>query len=680
MELAPADIEWRQGIPYSLEYEEFYWSPSNGLEKSAYVFLQKNNLPLRWKKLSTNDHSFSIAETGFGAGLNFLNCCELWLKTAPNHCTLNYFSSESSPLTKADLEKALCQWPSISAHSQQLIEHYPPAVRGFHHIELYGGRITLCLMLGDAQVMFSELGESIDQRNSFYNRKAIDVWFIDGFSPEKNPAMWGSDLCKTIANLSSTETTLTACSNLTQVVKSFVASGFSVAYDDELTRKYQMISATFKAHSADSKDFTHSARGANQWHLNHAPNRPLSQQPSVTIIGAGIAGCTTAAALSKRGYKVTMIDRHATAGQEASGNQQAIIYPKLSVRDDPLPRINLAAITLASRYYQEFWAHGLGQQCGVLVIPEDENQRYQFEQLGEHFQHQKTLVRLVDNREMLDIAGIPLDASKGLYFSELGWLPPASVCQQLLKTHNISIIKGDVARLFRNSVSGHWELFDGQEQQLMHSDIVVIANAYDCEKLEQTEFLGITKLRGQVTELPITSDSLALKTVICGEGYIAPPNQGSHGCGATYNKTIDSKELRIQDHQTNLDQIAKTDQGIRRALGTVELDKLNGRANFRCTTRDYLPIVGPVPDVSTMLETYKFLRSDARKNSPAMGTYHPNLYVNCGMGSRGLGYAPLTAEILAAEIHQQLGPLERELRQAMHPSRFLIRDLKKKRI
>ena len=535
-------------------------------------------------------------------------------------------------------------------------------------------------MLGDAQFMFSELGESIDQKNAFYNRKAIDAWFIDGFSPEKNPAMWGSDLCKTIANLSSTETTLTACSNLTQVVKSFVASGFSVAYDDELTRKYQMISATFKAHSADSKDFTHSARGANQWHLNHAPNRPLSQQPSVTIIGAGIAGCTTAAALSKRGYKVTMIDRHATAGQEASGNQQAIIYPKLSVRDDPLPRINLAAITLASRYYQEFWAHGLGQQCGVLVIPEDENQRYQFEQLGEHFQHQKTLVRLVDNREMLDIAGIPLDASKGLYFSELGWLPPASVCQQLLKTHNISIIKGDVARLFRNSVSGHWELFDGQEQQLMHSDIVVIANAYDCEKLEQTEFLGITKLRGQVTELPITSDSLALKTVICGEGYIAPPNQGSHGCGATYNKTIDSKELRIQDHQTNLDQIAKTDQGIRRALGTVELDKLNGRANFRCTTRDYLPIVGPVPDVSTMLETYKFLRSDARKNSPAMGTYHPNLYVNCGMGSRGLGYAPLTAEILAAEIHQQLGPLERELRQAMHPSRFLIRDLKKKRI
>ncbi|MFT7112876.1 MAG: tRNA 5-methylaminomethyl-2-thiouridine biosynthesis bifunctional protein, partial [Porticoccaceae bacterium] len=120
--------------------------------------------------------------------------------------------------------------------------------------------------------------------------------------------------------------------------------------------------------------------------------------------------------------------------------------------------------------------------------------------------------------------------------------------------------------------------------------------------------------------------------------------------------------------------------GIGRAIGTVQLNKLEGRANFRCTTRDYLPIVGPVPDVSAMLETYESLRVDARKDSPVMGTYLPNLYINCGMGSRGLGYAPLTAEVLAAEIHQQLGPLERELRKAMHPSRFLIRDLKKKRI
>ena len=352
----------------------------------------------------------------------------------------------------------------------------------------------------------------------------------------------------------------------------------------------------------------------------------------------------------------------------------------MSIRDEPLPRINLAAITLASRYYQTFWNRGLGQQCGVLVIPEGERQRKQFEQLGQHFYHQKSLVRLVDNAQMEAIAGISLDTSHGLYFSKLGWLPPATICQEILKDHNIALVQGDVAQLFRNKSTGQWELLDANGAQLSHSDIVVVANAYDCGKFEQTNFLGITKLRGQVTELPVTDDSQSLKTVICGEGYIAPSNKGTHGCGATYNKAIDSTELRIQDHQTNLDQITKTDQGIGRAIGTVQLNKLEGRANFRCTTRDYLPIVGPVPDVSAMLETYESLRVDARKDSPVMGTYLPNLYINCGMGSRGLGYAPLTAEVLAAEIHQQLGLLERELRQAMHPSRFLIRDLKKKRI
>ena len=677
MELAAADIQWRQGMPYSLDYEDFYWSLPNGLAESFYVFLQQNDLPSRWNNLKAADQSFSIGELGFGTGINFLNCCELWLKTAPTNCTLHYFSAEPVPLKTADLAKVFEQFPSLSAHGQALIDSYPPAVKGFHSIELYEGRINLCLMVGDAQEMFNALGESVDQRHSVYDKKPIDTWFLNGFSPEKNPAMWQKELCKTIASLSSTETSLTTYLTESEVTKSLNTAGFSVNYKQGFADKYQMISATL---NASLKNYSDNARGTNQWHLNQLPSRPLSRQPSVTIIGAGIAGCTTAAALSKRGYNVTIIDRHAKAGQEASGNQQAIIYPKLSIRDEPLPRINLAAITLASRYYQTFWNRGLGQQCGVLVIPEGERQLKQFEQLGQHFYHQKSLVRLVDNAQMEAIAGISLDTSHGLYFSKLGWLPPATICQEILKDHKIALVQGDVAQLFRNKSTGQWELLDAKGEQLSHSDIVVVANAYDCEKFEQTNFLGITKLRGQVTELPVTEDSQSLKTVICGEGYIAPPNKGTHGCGATYNKAIDSKELRIQDHQTNLDQITKTDQGIGRAIGTVQLNKLEGRANFRCTTRDYLPIVGPVPDVSAMLETYESLRVDARKDSPVMGTYLPNLYINCGMGSRGLGYAPLTAEVLAAEIHQQLGLLERELRQAMHPSRFLIRDLKKKRI
>jgi tRNA 5-methylaminomethyl-2-thiouridine biosynthesis bifunctional protein len=81
-----------------------------------------------------------------------------------------------------------------------------------------------------------------------------------------------------------------------------------------------------------------------------------------------------------------------------------------------------------------------------------------------------------------------------------------------------------------------------------------------------------------------------------------------------------------------------------------------------------------------MLEDYAALRRDAKTVIETPGRYLPNLFVNCGMGSRGLSYAPLTAELLACQIDNQAPPLEPVLCQAMHPVRFLIRDLKRNRI
>ena len=290
MELAAADIQWRQGMLYSLDYEDFYWSLPNGLAESFYVFLQQNDLPSRWNNLKAADRSFSIGELGFGTGINFLNCCELWLKTAPTNCTLYYFSAEPVPLKTADLAKVFEQFPSLSAHGQALIDSYPPAVKGFHSIELYEGRINLCLMFGDAQEMFNALGESVDQRHSVYDKKPIDTWFLNGFSPEKNPAMWQKELCKTIASLSSTETSLTTYLTESEVTKSLNTAGFSVNYKQGFADKYQMISATL---NASLKNYSANARGTNQWHHNLWRSRPLCRQHSVTSIGAGIASRTT---------------------------------------------------------------------------------------------------------------------------------------------------------------------------------------------------------------------------------------------------------------------------------------------------------------------------------------------------------------------------------------------------
>ncbi|MGX4677258.1 FAD-dependent 5-carboxymethylaminomethyl-2-thiouridine(34) oxidoreductase MnmC [SAR92 clade bacterium H246] len=414
----------------------------------------------------------------------------------------------------------------------------------------------------------------------------------------------------------------------------------------------------------------------NPWHLNGNPTGRSTRE--IAILGAGIAGCTAAAALAKRGFKVSIVDRHQSAGCEASGNSQGIVYPKLSPRDDFLPRINLAAIKWAADYYSPFWQQGLGSQCGIVVLPENDRAQADFNLIGEQFSQQPDLVQLCNNQQLCQLSGITLQAETGLYFPALGWLPPAQICQQLLARHQIPVIQADVDRIVH--ADGRWSLIGADGECCFASESLVIANAYGCEQFEQTRFLPVTQLRGQISELQANASTCALKTVICGAGYITPEHNGQHSFGATYNKGVFTTQVRREDHQVNLDHMSATDTGLASAIGPQDVDIMAGRANYRCTTKDYLPIVGAVPDVPQLMEDYAILRNDARARVSTPGSYLPNLYINCGMGSRGLSYAPLTAEILACDIAGETSGLEQDLRLAMHPARFIIRDLKKKRI
>jgi len=588
--------------------------------------LEQNCLAQRWQSFQGDSGLFTIAETEFDQGTHFLAACDLWLKSTSKPWRLQFISASARPLNRAQLQKALADWPQYAHLATALISQYPATIDGIHHLELFDGRVNLCLMFGDAGAMFNEIAQSADPDLASHNTKPIDAWFIGTESPQ---------LRQTISALSGPDTSM-----------------------------------------AGNTDFDVIAKTASPWYLDRA--KPSQHKKTVAILGAGIAGCTAAAALHTRGYKVTVIDRHRMAGQEASGNSQAIIYPKLSVRDQPLPRVNLAALMLASRYYKPFWDAGYGEQCGVLVVPENAKVQQDFIAISERFSHQDSLVQMLDNAGLCALSGINMSSELGLFFPQLGWLPPAQICQQLLQRDSIPLLSADIKRLKQGD--GSWQLLDEKNQLVIEAETLVIANAYGCEQFEQTKFLPVTQLRGQISLLSTSEASIGLKTVICGEGYITPAQNSTHNCGATYNKGLFTTALREEDHCANIEQMSATDNGLGNALGLQNTASMGGRANYRCTTKDYLPIVGPVPYVPSFLKDYDALRHDARKLVPTLGSYQPNLYVHCGMGSRGLCYAPLTAEILAADIAGEVPPLERELRLAMHPARFLIRDLKKKRI
>jgi tRNA 5-methylaminomethyl-2-thiouridine biosynthesis bifunctional protein len=680
-ELKTATIEWQDGTPFCNEFDDVYYRSQkpfvdNGLKETEYLFIQQNQLQQRWENLArqeqTDQQQFVIAETGFGTGLNFLSACDHWLKTAPKNWRLQFISTEIRPIRASDLKAIHSSWSVFSDLSKQLLDQYPVLTPGVHLVTLAEGRIQLMLLLGEANQMLQSISQSPQPFMASYEKKSVDAWFLDGFAPTKNPDMWSDEIFATIASLSTKETTLATFTCASKVRKGLINAGFDVQKIKGFGHKRESLKGRYTGQPKTE------AIASTHWYLNQSPIKKT--QRNVVILGAGIAGCTAAAALAKKGFMVQIIDRYSSVANEGSGNLQAVVYPKLSRQNDALPRINLTAMTLASRYYKPFWQQGLGAQCGVMLLPDSDHSRDNLQQIAERYTDHTDLVTAVDNPKIRAISGLSLKAQQGLFFPNLGWIPPRDFCQTLLEKNNIPLLKANIEKIERDQSSNQWILKDQQNSIIASAQTLVIAGAYESVNFEQTNFLPVNQLRGQVTHIPSDSDSEELKTIICGKGYIAPSTKGIISCGASYNKGLLSTQLREEDHAANLAMLNKTDPEITKVIKAEQLQNLDGRANFRCTTNDYLPIVGAVPNAQHFKQQYQRLRQDATSTIDCLGSYQPDLYIHCGLGSRGLSYAPLTAEILASDISGEIPPLERDLRLAMHPARFLIRDLKRRKI
>ncbi|MCB1586625.1 MAG: tRNA (5-methylaminomethyl-2-thiouridine)(34)-methyltransferase MnmD, partial [Xanthomonadales bacterium] len=155
----------------SIEFDDIYFQPNHGLEEKKYVFLQGNDLPQNWD----NKSEFTIAETGFGVGLNFLNTLKLWHETHEKNQQLHYFSCELFPLDIQQLDDILSPIETLKPFTKIFLDKYPQIkTYGFHRIRFEEFNCTLTLIFGDCVDAF----ENLDAK--------IDAWFLDGFAPNKN--------------------------------------------------------------------------------------------------------------------------------------------------------------------------------------------------------------------------------------------------------------------------------------------------------------------------------------------------------------------------------------------------------------------------------------------------------------------------------------------------------------
>jgi tRNA 5-methylaminomethyl-2-thiouridine biosynthesis bifunctional protein len=641
-----ARLDWdAQGQPLSAEFGDVYFSRASGLQETRHVFLASNRLAERFAALSP-DAAFCIGETGFGTGLNFLCAWQLFEECAPPGARLHFVSTERYPLTLPDLRRALALWPELASFAEALVAQYQAIHPGFQRLHFADGRVLLTLLVGDVLDTLPELDAS------------VDAWFLDGFSPAKNPQMWTPELFAQLARLSRPGTTLATFTSAGFVRRGLLAAGFEVVRVKGFGHKREMLAGPFAGLAATA---------AKPWFAR--PPKPRAAQHAL-VIGAGLAGCASAASLAMRGWRVTLIERHGRIAAEASGNPQGVLYLKLSAHRTPLSQLVVSGFGHTRRLLERLERGSDWDGCGVLQLAFDDKEAARQAQLAAAFPAE--LLRAVQQPDAEALAGVSLPAG-GLFFPEAGWVHPPALCRQLVDHPNIRVLGNREALELRRD-AGLWRAFDG-EHELAAAPVCVLAGAAEVQRFVPS--LPLKRIRGQITRLPASDASFGLRTVLCAEGYVAPPRQGEHTLGASFDFHAQDLTPSEAEHAGNLQLLEEISTELATRLGADTLDPatLDGRAAFRCTSPDYLPIVGPLADADAFACAYAVLGKDARQVPDAPCPWLDGLYVNTAHGSRGLLTAPLCGELLAAWLCDEPLPLPRPVAEACHPNRFALRRL-----
>jgi tRNA U34 5-methylaminomethyl-2-thiouridine-forming methyltransferase MnmC len=214
-----ADLDWRDGlIPVSRQFDDPYFSLSGGLDETRHVFLHGNHLPARFTP------GFHIAETGFGTGLNLIACLIAW-RASRTPGKLTFTSFEAFPMAPADTLRALQHFPEALQTALPLLAQFPT------------GRIIAPDL--DAQIIHGDARQTLP----LWPHKA-DAWFLDGFSPAKNPELWGHDLLQQVANHTAPHGTFATYTAAGHVRSSLQTAGFHVTRQPGFGHKRHMTTGT----------------------------------------------------------------------------------------------------------------------------------------------------------------------------------------------------------------------------------------------------------------------------------------------------------------------------------------------------------------------------------------------------------------------------------------------------
>lgn len=576
--------------------------------------LTSGRLQARWR----NRPRFVILESGFTDGRNFLASWQAWRDDPAGSRQLHYLALQRAPCSSAVLAGAIGMESRLL---DELRAAWPLPLPGFHRLILDQGRVVLTLIIGAIKQTAPQVGAT------------VDAFFLHGPGDDLSARIFGR-----FARIAAPDALLAGGNASGELRRALDQVGF---VEDECS-VHRMVDARF----------------IPKWPQAARDPVPIAQH--AIVIGAGLAGAAACERLAARGWRVTLLERHQQAAQQASGNLAGIFMPQMSKDDNPSSRLARAAYLFALRHWQQIGGIGVafsGEACGVLQLARDASHARVQREIAERW-NPPTEFALWLEAEAAGSRSGGAGAHGAWLFPQGGWASPAGVCRAMLAACGDKLqtrFQHAANRLQR--CADLWQVLDAEGALIAEAPVVILANGVEAGHFMQAGDLPMLAVRGQVTHL--AADCVPdLPHVLCGDGYLTRPSQGICCLGASYDTDGDT-QLRRSSQDANLARLAALLPGA--TFGGAQLP-LTGRVGFRCVTSDRLPLAGALPDIAAAAG----MRCERLKDVPRW----PGLFGLLAYASRGLIWAPLMAELVAAQIAGEPLPLESDLAAALDPARF----------
>jgi len=534
---SPRLIWTDDGAPRSSRFDDVYFSREDGLAEARAVFLAGCDLPEAWR----GRRRFCVAELGFGTGLNIAALLDLWRRAASPGSRLSIFTVEGFPLSRDEASRALTAWPEVSETAKALLDVWPGSTPGFHRLDLPDFNATVDLAVGEVDWALSQWTGT------------ADAWFLDGFAPATNPAMWSDAVLDKIAARSAPDARLATFTVAGSVRRALASRGFSVDKLPGHGRKRERLEARRSG-------------------LVVPP-----ATPTVAVIGAGIAGAALVRAFAALGIRATLIEAD-VPGAGASGFPSALVTPRLDVGDGDIAALYAQGLARSGSLYEGVADAVLTR--GVLQLEQAPRDAVRFAKLAAQDGWDDAALTFRDSAACSVCLGEPV-AAGGLWIRDALAVRPAAVLEAWLA--GADRVSADIARIEAND--GGWRLVDRDGGIVVQADIVVLAAGWGSAALAPD--LPLAPVRGQADWI----EGIDAGPVAWG-GYAVPTPSGLL-FGATHERGETEARVSAEASARNLQTLAARLPAL--AARVAAAGPSRAKAAIRATTPDRLPLAGAVP-------------------------------------------------------------------------------------